>query len=64
MSCIGTGTDDLSKMNLDEKVEESMKEYEKIGLDVSSRYTRVLELLSRYTELDQLGSLVLYELEY
>jgi len=64
LSIIGDEQNDITKMALDDNVVSLMTNYEKIGSDIQLRYLKVLELLNKYTELDQIGSLALDELNW
>lgn len=64
LACIGTKTDDIKTMKLDENVVKFMTEYEKIGSEIKEKYRKTLELLNKYSEMDQEASLLLNELEW
>jgi GTP-binding protein EngB required for normal cell division len=64
MACIGSQTDDINEMKLDENVLSLMTDYEKIGEEIQERYAKVLDLLSKYSELDQMGSTTWTEIEW
>lgn len=64
LACIGTKTDDIKTMKLDENVVKLMTDYEKIGTEIKEKYKKTLELLNKYSEMDQEGSLILNEMEW
>jgi hypothetical protein len=64
LSVIGEEGHDISKMSLEEGVLEMMTNYEKIGNEIQQRHIKILELLNRYVDLDQIGSLAWDELDW
>ncbi len=64
MKIIGEAKDDIKTMKLDENVLPLMASYEKTGMEIREKYSRVMDLLNKYNKLDQIGSLLLMELEW
>jgi GTP-binding protein EngB required for normal cell division len=64
LGILGDEGNDISKMALDDGVLNLMTNYEKIGTEIQERYVKILELLNRYSGLDQIASLAWDELEW
>lgn len=64
LSVIGDEGHDISNMALDDGVVKLMADYERMGNEIQERYMLVLDLLNKYSELDQIGNLAWDELDW
>ena len=64
LAILGNENNDIDKLKLEDNVVTMKNEYERIGKEIRTRYDNVLDLNTKYSELDHIGTLMYNELDW